>query len=92
MKFVFSENGWEDFAYWIETDIALVKKIKELLHSIRSTPFKGIGRPESESLKHNLRRYWSRRITQEHRLVYRITGNRVSDQTYMIIQCRFHYE
>lgn len=86
----FTNNGWEDFEYWIETDKDIVNKIKDLLKSIRNTPFKGIGKPEP--LKHVLKGYWSRRITQEHRLVYRISGKKGDDQKCSIIQCRFHYD
>ena len=85
----FTKNGWEDFEYWIETDKGIVNKIKDLLKSIRNTPFKGIEKPEP--LKHGLKGYWSRRITQEHRLVYRISGKKGDDQKYSIIQRRFHY-
>ncbi len=86
----FTNNGWEDFEYWIETDKDIVSKIKDLLKSIKNTPFKGIGKPES--LKYGLKGYWSRRITQEHRLVYRISGKKGDDQKCSIIQCRFHYD
>lgn len=90
MKIVFTENAWEEFSYWIENDISQIKKIKELVNSIKQTPFKGIGKPEP--LKHQLKGYWSRRINQEHRLVYEITGKRKGDQKCTIIQCRFHYK
>lgn len=86
----FTHNGWEDFEYWIETDKDIVNKIKDLLKSIRNTPFKGIGKPEP--LKYGLKGYWSRRITQEHRLVYKISGKKGDDQKCSIIQCRFHYD
>ncbi|HKK78543.1 MAG TPA: Txe/YoeB family addiction module toxin [Phaeodactylibacter sp.] len=86
----FTNNGWEDFEYWIETDKDIVNKIKDLLKSIRNTPFKGIGKPEP--LKYGLKGYWSRRITQEHRLVYKISGKKGDDQKCSIIQCRFHYD
>ena len=86
----FTNNGWEDFEYWIETDKDIVNKIKDLLKSIRNTPFRGIGKPEP--LKYGLKGYWSRRITQEHRLVYKISGKKGDDQKCSIIQCRFHYD
>ena len=86
----FTNNGWEDFEYWIETDKDIVNKIKDLLKSIRNTPFRGIGKPEP--LKYALKGYWSRRITQEHRLVYKISGKKGDDQKCSIIQCRFHYD
>jgi len=90
MKIEFTEHGWEDFEYWIETDNAIVKKIKELIKSIRANPFKGLGKPEP--LKHVLKGFWSRRITQEHRLVYKVSGKRGEDQKCSIIQCRYHYD
>jgi toxin YoeB len=90
MDIKFTNNAWEDFEYWIETDTSIVVKIKELLVSIRQTPFKGLGKPEP--LKHGLKGYWSRRITQEHRLVYKVSGKKGVDQTCFIIQCRFHYD
>jgi toxin YoeB len=90
MNFVFTENGWDDFEYWIETDRDIVDKIKELLKEISKTPFYGIGKPEP--LKYDLKGYWSRRITGEHRLVYKVEGKKGVDQTCYVIQCRFHYD
>lgn len=90
MDIKFTRNAWEDFEYWIETDTSIVVKIKELLVSIRQTPFKDLGKPEP--LKHGLKGYWSRIITQEHRLVYKVSGKKGVDQTCFIIQCRFHYD
>lgn len=90
MNIEFTENGWEDFAYWIETDNAIAEKIKELLKDIRKTPFQGIGKPEP--LKHSLKGYWSRRITGEHRLVYKVDGKKSVDQKCYVLQCRFHYD
>ena len=90
MKIVFTENAWDDLTYWIENDIDQVQKIKELITSIKTSPFKGIGKPEP--LKHQLKGYWSRRINQEHRIVYEISGNKKVDQICKIIQCRFHYK
>ncbi len=90
MKIVFTENAWDDLTYWVENDLDQIKKIKELINSIKTDPFKGIGKPEP--LKHQLKGYWSRRITQEHRLVYEISGKKKSDQICKIIQCRFHYK
>lgn len=86
----FTKNAWEDFEYWIETDSSMVIKIKDLLKSIRQNPFKGLGKPEP--LKYGLKGYWSRRISQEHRLVYKISGKKRIDQKCSIIQCRFHYD
>jgi len=90
MKIEFTINAWVDFEYWIETDQDMVIKIKELIKSIKKTPFKGIGKPEP--LKHGLKGFWSRRISLEHRLVYRISGKKKVDQKCSIIQCRFHYD
>jgi toxin YoeB len=90
MNFLFTENGWEDFEYWIESDLDIVDKIKELLKEIRKTPFHGLGKPEP--LKYDLKGYWSRRITGEHRLVYKVEGKKGVDQTCCVIQCRFHYD
>jgi toxin YoeB len=86
----FSKHGWDDFQYWIETDIEIVQKIKDLIKSILENPFKGLGKPEP--LKHGLKGFWSRRITQEHRLVYKVSGKKGIDQKCSIIQCRFHYD
>ena len=90
MNIEFTQHAWEEFEYWLENDPSQVDKIKELLKSIRQSPFKGIGKPEP--LKHNLKGFWSRRITGEHRIVYQISGNKGLDQKCSIIQCRFHYD
>lgn len=90
MKIVFTENAWDDLTYWIENDIDQIKKIKELINSIKANPFKGIGKPEP--LKHQLKGYWSRRNSHEHRIVYEISGKKKIDQICKIIQCRFHYK
>ena len=90
MNIIFTKNAWNDFSYWIENDTDVVVKIKELIKSIQHNPFKGIGKPEP--LKHGMKGFWSRRITQEHRLVYRVTGKKGIDQKVAIIQCKFHYD
>jgi len=90
MTIEFTKNAWEDFEYWIETDTDLVVKIKELLKSIKENPFKGLGKPEP--LKHGLKGFWSRRTTQEHRLVYKVSEKKGVDKKCSIIQCRFHYD
>ena len=90
MKIEFSKHGWDDFQYWIETDTEIVQKIKDLIKSIMQSPFSGLGKPEP--LKHGLKGFWSRRISQEHRLVYKVSGNKGIDQKCSIIQCRFHYD
>ena len=86
----FTENGWEDFAYWIENNPEMVVRIKELLKEITRNPFIGLGKPEP--LKYDLKGFWSRRITGEHRLVYLISGKKGTDQKCSVIQCRFHYK
>lgn len=90
MNIVFTKNAWEDLSYWIENDISNVQKIKDLLNAIRQNPFTGIGKPEP--LKHSLKGFWSRRISGEHRLVYKVSGKKGIDQKCLIIQCRFHYD
>ena len=90
MNLEFTEHGWDDFQYWIDTDGSIVKKIKDLLNEIRKTPFQGTGK--REPLKHDLKGFWSRRITGEHRLVYKVEGKKGVDQKCYVIQCRFHYD
>ena len=89
MNIEFTEIAWEDYVYWIDNDEIVVVKIKELINSITKDPFKGIGKPEP--LKFGLKGFWSRRISNEHRLVYQITGTKGIDQKCIIVQCRFHY-
>ena len=79
-----TEDAWEDYEYWQKTSKDKVKQIGKLIKAIKSDPFKGIGKPEP--LKHDLAGYWSRRIDQEHRLVYEI-----QDDAIIIVQCRYHY-
>lgn len=90
MDIVFTPNAWEELGYWITMDLDAVKRIKELIKSIQQDPFKGLGKPEP--LKYELKGYWSRRITDEHRLVYKVSGSKGVDQKCTIIQCRFHYD
>lgn len=84
MEIVFIEQAWEDYLYWQAHDKKILKKINKLLKEIDRNPFEGIGAPEP--LKHNLSGYWSRRISLEHRLVYRI-----KDSQLVVVQCRYHY-
>lgn len=86
----FSKNAWEDFEYWLNNDADNSNKIRLFIKEIQRTPFKGSGKPEP--LKNDLKGYWSRRITQEHRLVYKVSGSKGLDQKCTIIQCRFHYD
>lgn len=90
MDISFTTNGCEDLEYWIDTDQDTVIRIKDLIKCIRQDPFKGIGKPEP--LRYDLKGYWSRRITSEHRLVYKVSGTRGVDQKCTILQCRFHYD
>ena len=90
MNFEFTVNGWEDFDYWLSQDPSVAAKIRALLKDISRTPFQGIGKPEP--LKFDLKGCWSRRITGEHRLVYKIEGDKDKVQRCIILQCRFHYD
>ena len=84
MKLLWAEEAWDDYLYWQNADKRIVKRINELIRDIRREAFSGIGKPEA--LKHSLSGFWSRRITEEHRLVYT-----VSDETILIATCRYHY-
>jgi toxin YoeB len=84
MNILFTDDAWEDYLYWQQTDKQTLRKINQLLKEIQRTPFTGIGKPEP--LRHQLQGCWSRRIDSEHRLVYEITDN-----TLKVIGCRFHY-
>ena len=84
MKKVWEDSAWEDYLYWQNTDRKMLKKVNELIKSCERTPFSGIGKPEP--LKENLKGFWSRRIDNTHRLVYK-----VDEETLIISQCRFHY-
>jgi len=83
-KIVFESSAFDDFNYWATSDKKLHRKIITLLKDIDRTPFSGLGKPEA--LKRELKGYWSRRITQEHRLVYSVTETAIS-----VIACRYHY-
>ncbi len=80
----FTDKGWEDYLSWQETDKKNLKRINSLIKEIKRTPFTGKGKPEP--LKHSLSGFWSRRITEEHRLVYQVSNNTLS-----IVACRYHY-
>jgi toxin YoeB len=84
VKLVFSENAWEDYLYWQKTDRKVVLRINTLIRDIQRDPFDGIGKPEP--LRYALSGYWSRRITDEHRIVYKVESDAV-----MIAQLRYHY-
>lgn len=89
MNVVFTQEAWEDFEHWMDNDTEVEIKIRELLKEIRRTPFHGLGKPEA--LKYNLKGFWSRRITGEHRLVYQVSGSKGKDLQCAVVQCRFHY-
>ena len=84
MKFIFSENAWEDYLYWQRTDKKNLRRINDLIKDIKRNKYEGIGKPEP--LKHNLSGYWSRRITSEHRLLYRIEEDKL-----FIAKVCYHY-
>lgn len=88
MKICFSSEAWADFTYWTETDRKTVEKIFVLIRECRRELFSGLGKPEP--LRGELKGFWSRRITQEHRLVYRVTGSGAA-QLLEIAACRYHY-
>ena len=84
MKLIFADEAWEDYLYWQKQDRKMVERINKLIREIQREPFEGIGKPEP--LKHPLSGFWSRRITDEHRVVYRVEGDAL-----WIAQLRFHY-
>ena len=84
MKIIFDKNGWEDYLHWQVHDRKLLSKINGLIKECARTPFMGTGKPEP--LRGDLSGWWSRRIDQTHRLVYRVTETGLE-----IIQCRNHY-
>ena len=84
MNLVFSDHAWEDYLHWQKTDKNVLRRINTLIKEIKRNPFEGIGKPER--LKHALSGYWSRRISDEHRIVYK-----VSDDAIHIAQLRYHY-
>jgi toxin YoeB len=84
LKKLFSDTGWEDYSYWLSNDTKTLKKIHRLIKDIEHFPFSGLGKPEP--LKFELSGYWSRRINETDRLVYKI-----EKETIIIIACRYHY-
>ena len=84
MKLIFAEKAWEDYLYWQKTDKKVLNRINTLIKDIKREPFEGIGKPEP--LKHALSGYWSRRINDEHRIVYKIY-----QESLLIAQLRYHY-
>lgn len=88
MRILFATQAWEDYQYWQVNDPKLLRRLNQLIEECRRSPFKGTGKPEP--LRGDLKGWWSRRLTQEHRLVYRIAGEGDA-QRIEIAQCRFHY-
>jgi toxin YoeB len=86
MRLLWSNEAWEDYLYWQQNDPKILQGINDLIRDIRRDPSKGLGKPEP--LKHSLTGWWSRRITREHRLVYRVSGR--DAELLEIVQCRYH--
>jgi toxin YoeB len=80
----FADNAWEDSLYWQRTDKKMLKRVNELINAIQRDPFQGVGKPEP--LRHALAGYWSRRLNDEHRIVYKVEAGVV-----LIAQVRYHY-
>jgi len=85
MKLTFSSKAWANYLYWQKTDQSMITRINRLIKDIQREPYTGIGKPEP--LKHSLSSYWSRRINDEHRIVYKVLGDQI-----FIAQLRYHYE
>ena len=85
MKYIFVDESWEDYVFWQQTDKKKLKRINDLLNDISRNPFDGIGKPEP--LKFQYAGFWSRRIDEEHRLIYQFR-----DVEILIVKCRFHYD
>ena len=85
MKLTFSSKAWANYLYWQKTDQSMITRINRLIKNIQREPYTGIGKPEP--LKHGLSGYWSRRINDEHRIVYKVLGDQI-----FIAQLRYHYE
>ncbi|HEX9542608.1 MAG TPA: Txe/YoeB family addiction module toxin [Streptosporangiaceae bacterium] len=84
MRLVFTPNGWNDYTYWLTADRTILKRINRLIEDVLRDPFEGIGKPEP--LRHALTGAWSRRISEEHRLVYLVDGEDI-----VVLQVRYHY-
>jgi len=85
MTYIFVDESWEDYQYWLKTDKKILARINDLIKDISRTPYTGIGKPEP--LKYKYKGFWSRRITDEHRLIYQVKGDEL-----WIVKCRFHYD
>jgi len=84
MRLFFSDEAWEDYVYWQKQDKRMLERINKLIRETKRDPFNGIGKPEA--LKHALSGFWSRRMTDEHRMIYRVDGDDL-----LIAQLRHHY-
>lgn len=84
MKLVFADEAWEDYVYWQKQERKMVERINKLTAEVKRDPFAGVGKPEP--LKHALSGFWSRRINDEHRMVYKVEGSSL-----LIAQLRYHY-
>ncbi len=85
MKYIFVDESWEDYQYWLKTDKKILARINDLIKDISRTPYTGLGKPEP--LKYKYKGFWSRRITDEHRLIYQVKGEEL-----LILKYRFHYD
>lgn len=88
MKITWLDPGWDDYVWWLNNDLKVLLRINEIIKDTRRNPFAGLGKPEP--LRNVMSGWWARRITQEHRLVYRVVG-KGDEQALEIIGCRFHY-
>ncbi|URK88062.1 Txe/YoeB family addiction module toxin [Rhizobium sp. RCAM05350] len=89
MKILFTSKGWKHYRYWAENDKTILLRLNTLIEECRRTPFSGLGKPRS--LRGEFQGFWSRRITDEDRLVYRVSGL-AETQTIEIVACRYHYK
>lgn len=85
MEIIFSKNAWEEYLTWQHENKKILKKINDLIREIQRTPYEGTGKPEA--LRYELSGFWSRRIDQEHRLVYKVSDNKI-----FIVACKLHYD
>lgn len=84
MKLIFSSTAWSEYVYWQSTDKKILKRVNALIKDVIRSPYEGVGKPEP--LKHGLAGYWSRRINDEHRMVYT-----VKDDSMLLVQLKYHY-
>ena len=89
MNVLFANSAWQQYLEWQKEDEKIVRRIHELIKAIQRNPFKGIGKPEP--LRQNLKGFWSRRITKEHRLVYRVVNHSKNSKRIEVLTCKFHY-